>query len=801
MRQLPSAVAVACAVLVGAACTLHPTVTLSQGVEARDHSGATARGPLPPHWSVLTRYCTECHNTIDWAGGIAFDALSPARLAEDGEIWERAIRKLRTGMMPPPGEPRPPRAELDGLARGIETRLDQAARQHPMPGSKPLHRLNRTEYANAVRDLIAYDVDVSTLLPADDAAEGFDNIADVLGVSPTLIQAYVSAAMKISRWAVGDPGMPPALVTYDVPAGAAQREHIEGLPLGTRGGIRITHNFPLDAEYEFRVAAGTGFRFAGPAGGPPPRLDITLNGEPVQVPDLRKFRLRVKAGPQTLTVAMVEQRRWEGVDDLYARAQPRRDNVESVSINGPFNATGVGDTPSRRAIFSCYPGTPEEEAPCARQIFTRLARLAFRQPLSPGDRSIEELLEFYEQGRKSGGFEVGIQQGLARLLASPRFLFRAEIERTDVASGTPYRITDVELASRLSFFLWSSIPDETLLSLASEGRLSDPQTLDQQVRRMLADPRSRALVENFAGQWLHLRELHNAQPLDRQFDDNLREAFEQETQRLFAYIVREDRSLLELIDADYTFLNERLARHYGIPNVRGSYMRRVSLPKDSPRRGVLGHGSILTVTSAGNRTSPVMRGAWVMETLLGAPPPRPPPGVEADLKEEPDAAKARSVRERLEQHRTNPTCASCHAVIDPIGFALENFDLIGRWREKDGANPVDSTGRLVDGTTVSGPQDLRRALLSRADSFVTSATEKLLTYALGRRLEYFDQPAVREIVRNAKRENYRFSSLVLGVVHSVPFQMKARRLPADAAPAESLRQASAKPSAQKKDFE
>jgi hypothetical protein len=738
-------------------------------------TAAPESAPPPRHWSLLDRYCTECHNTVDWAGGVAFDALDPTTVTEDAEVWEKAIRKMRTGMMPPAGEPRPPRAQLDRFAGELETRLDAAGLARPHPGTKSLHRLNRTEYRNAIRDLIAYDLDVATLLPADDAAEGFDNIADVLGVSPTLIQGYVSASMKISRWAVGDRSMAPVTAKYVGAAGPAQRGHIEGLPLGTRGGTLFTHNFPLDAEYEFRVSAGGGFRFAGPAGGPPPKIDITLNGEPVKIEDPRKFRLRVKAGPQSIGIGLVEQRRSDGEDDLYAKSQPRRDDFESVTIVGPFDATGAGDTPSRRAIFTCYPTEASAEAPCAREILTRLASKAFRKPLQRTDAPVDSLMKFYEAGRRSGGFDVGIQQGLARLLADPRFLYRMESDREDLVAGTAYRISDLELATRLSFFLWSSIPDDELLQVAAAGKLHEPAMLEQQVRRMLADSRSQALVENFAGQWLHLRELHNAQPLDREFDESLRDSFEQETRMLFGDIVREDRSLVGLIDADYTWVNERLARHYGMPNVRGGYMRRVSLAKDSPRRGLLGQGSILTVTSAGNRTSPVMRGSWVLETLLGAPPPRPPPGVEADLKEEANAVRPKSVRERLELHRENPTCASCHQIMDPIGFSLENFDLIGRWREKDGAVPVDASGTLVDGTQINGAQDLRRLLLDHSDSFVTSASEKLLTYGLGRRIEYFDQPSIRKIVRDARRDDYRFSSLVLGVVNSVPFQMKVKQ--------------------------
>jgi len=735
-----------------------------------------AAPPPPKHWGVLDKYCINCHNTTDWAGGVAFDALSADEIASDSETWEKAIRKLETGMMPPAGKPRPTRAVLESFAGELATRLDKAGLAHPYPGTKSLHRLNRTEYANAVRDVLGLQVDVSTLLPADDSAEGFDNIADVLSVSPTLIQSYISAAMKISRAAVGDRTMQPTLVKYSAPAGLSQQEHIEGLPLGTRGGIRFTHNFPLDAEYEFRIAAGSGFRFAGPGGGPAPLLDVTLNGEPVKVADPRKFRIKVPAGPQTVAIALVEQRRWVGVDDLYAKAGGRRDDFENVTINGPFGATGAGDTPSRRAIFVCQPKDAASEAACARQILTHLAGRAYRRPMRADDPSIDLLMQFYATGRTGRDFDAGIQQGVARLLADPQFLYRMEAERTDLADGAIYHISDVELASRLSFFLWSTVPDDELLKVAGENRLSDPKVLEQQVRRMLADARTDELVENFVGQWLHLRELRNAQPSDREFDENLRQAFQQETQMLFANVVREDRPVLELLDANYTFLNERLARHYGIDGVRGSYMRRVSLPQESPRRGVLGQGSILTVTSVGDRTSPVIRGAWVMENLMGAPVPRPPPGVEADLKAE-ESAKPSTVRERLERHRTNPSCAMCHQIMDPIGFSLENFDLVGRWRDHDGPGRIDTSGMLVDGTPLSSPQALRTALLQRKDSFVTAFTEKLLTYALGRRIEYFDQPAIREIVRKADRQNDRFSAFVLGIVSSEPFQLKAKAAP------------------------
>ncbi|MEP7311596.1 MAG: DUF1592 domain-containing protein [Pseudomonadota bacterium] len=733
---------------------------------------APAPEAAPRHWAVLDKYCNECHNATDWAGGVAFDVMTPDTIASDASAWEKAVRKLQTGMMPPGGKPRPSREILDGFAGELAARLDKASYAQPNPGAKSLHRLNRTEYANAVRDVIGLKIDATALLPADDSADGFDNIADVLSVSPTLIQSYISAAMKISRAAVGERAMQPALVKYAAPAGLSQQEHIEGMPLGTRGGIRFTHNFPLDAEYEFRITAGSGFRFGGIAAGPSPRVDVTLNGAPMKVTDPHKFRVRVPAGPQTLTVALEERRRWQGVDDLYSKAAARPDDFESLTIDGPFNATGPGDTPSRRAIFICQPQEAAAEAPCARRILAHLATRAFRRPVQSDDAVLEPLLSFYETGRKKQDFETGIQQGIARLLADPQFIYRVEADRADVAEGAVYRISDLELASRLSFFLWSTVPDEELLQVASAGRLSDPKTLERQVRRMLADPRSSELIDNFAGQWLHLRDLRDAQPADRGFDENLRVAFEQETHLLFENVLRQDRPVVELLDADYTFVNERLARHYGIPDIRGSYMRRVSLPKDSPRRGLMGQGSILTVTSVGDRTSPVIRGAWVMENLLGAPAPRPPPGVEADLKIAEHAPS--TLRVRLEQHRANPSCAMCHQIMDPVGFALENFDLVGRWRDRDGPDVVDPTGKLVDGTPLNGPQSLRTALLARREAFVTTFTEKLMTYALGRRIEFYDQPAIRAVVREADRQNDRVSTIVLGIVNSRPFQFKTK---------------------------
>jgi hypothetical protein len=723
--------------------------------------------------NLVDDYCLNCHNDIDRAGDLALDEFDVTAPTTAPETWETVIRKVRTGMMPPAGEPRPDRDSLDAFARRLAMRIDAAASRSPTPGAPALHRLNRAEYANAVRDLLALDVDVETLLPADDAAEGFDNMAGVLTISPSLIEGYVAAGMKISRRAIGDLTMLPKTVVYRAPSGFVQDKHVEGLPLGTRGGMIVTHDFPLDAEYEIQIDAGPGRGFPGRGGGPP-TTEIVLNfdGTPVDAPNVRRFRMRMPAGPVEIAAAIVDRARGDGVTDYYD-APGRSGGVRSIRIEGPFEATGRGDTPTRQRIFSCYPADPADQDPCAREILTRLASAAYRRPLESRDPEVEFLFDFFEQGQHAGGFEAGIQRALAMMLVNPRFLFRFEDEPDGLAPGSVYRISDLDLASRLSFFLWSSIPDAELLALAAEHRLRDPDVLEQQVERMLEDPRSDALVDNFAGQWLYLRPLSDVEPETPAWDENLRNAFRKETELLFKTIMSEDRPILDLIDADYTFVNERLARHYGIGGIKGSYFRRIELAPDSPRRGILGQGSLLTVTSVANRTSPVVRGAWILENLLGAPPPSPPPGVESNLDDE-AAAAVSSLRERLELHRKNPTCASCHSIMDPIGLALENFDLIGGWRTEDVGQPIDASGTLVDGTAVSGPRDLRDALLDRSESFVTVATEKLLTYALGRGVEYYDMPAVRAIVHAAAKDDYRFSALIYGIVTSVPFQMRVK---------------------------
>ncbi|HXE65115.1 MAG TPA: DUF1592 domain-containing protein [Bryobacteraceae bacterium] len=727
----------------------------------------------------LSKYCQGCHNDRLKTGGLSLEHADPAQVSVNPETWEKVVRKLRAGMMPPAGTPRPPRTAIDSFATQVETALDQYAAKHPNPGYVGLHRLNRAEYANAVRDLLAVKVDTATLLPSDDSSEGFDNNADALGVSPALLERYVGAATKVSRLAVGDPGITPVTETWRVPGDLSQTAHIEGLPIGTRGGTQFEYTFPLDAEYGFKIRARSAGIGVGAGGGPVP-VEITIDGARINPgANPTDFRFKVSAGPHKIGVALAEYNS-AGVDDIYS-TYANNAGVSSVAITGPINPTGSGDTPSRRKIFVCHPSPGEDETVCAKRILQSLVVKAFRRPARDSD--LETLLGFYQEGKNAGGFEHGIETALARILVDPWFIFRFEKEPAGAAPGSAYKITDGDLAARLSFFLWSSIPDEELLKLAQQNKLHEPKILAQQTRRMLADPKASALAENFAGQWLYLRELKSARPETREFDDNLRQAFRRETELLFDSVVREDRSVVDLLNADYTFVDERLAKHYGIPNVYGSRFRRVKLPDDS-RRGLLGQGSILLVTSVATRTSPVGRGKWVLENILGSPPPLPPPNVPA-LPEDASSAKVVSVRERMEAHRQNPVCAACHKIMDPIGFSLENFDLTGKWRASDGGLPIDASGQLVDGTKLSGPASLREALLARSDVFVSTLTEKLMTYALGRGLKYYDMPAVRGIVHNARGNNDRFSSIVMGIVESAPFQMKMK--PAAEAQRASLR--------------
>jgi Protein of unknown function (DUF1592)/Protein of unknown function (DUF1588)/Protein of unknown function (DUF1585)/Protein of unknown function (DUF1587)/Protein of unknown function (DUF1595)/Planctomycete cytochrome C len=769
--------------------------------------------PASSQQELVNKYCVTCHNERAKTGGIVLEKMDVDHPAANAELWEKAIRKLRAGLMPPSGAPRPDRVVLDQFRATLETAIDQAAASKPTPGATALHRLNRTEYANAVRDLIAVDVDVATVLPADDSSEGLDNIADVLGTSPALIERYVSAGAKISRLAVGDTDISPLSTTYKVRGDLSQDKHIPGLPTGTRGGVVIRHNFPLDGEYLFKFSllkVNFGPQYGGAAKGE--QLEMSVNGERVALIELRsvpyyyirggaqggpatplELRLPIKAGPQTITVTFINKTA-AGVDDLFQRFDATTADLQTgvqygyttfphlsgVEILGPYNITAPGNTPSRARIFTCHPASTTEEPACAKKIISTLARRAYRRPVTAAD--VEPLLNFYRSGRQgaNGSFDKGIEMALRRILADPQFVFRFERDPENLSVGSAHRITDLELASRLSFFLWSSIPDEELLTLAEQGKLKNSAVLQQQVRRMLKDPRSEALVTNFAGQWLYLRELRNRNPdllVFPDFDDNLRQAFQRETELLFNSIVREDRNVVDVLNADYTFMNERLARHYGIPNIYGSDFRRVTVDNRA-RRGLLGHGSFLMVTSSPNRTSPVTRGSWILENLLGSPAPLPPPNV-PPLPENTSgqgiSTVPTSVRERMISHRANQPCKGCHQIMDPIGLALENFDGTGRWRNTDSGTKIDASGQLVDGTPIDSVETLRNALLTRPDAFVQTMTEKLLMYAVGRASHYYDMPAIRAITREAARNDYKFSSLVLGIVNSDPFQMRVKK--------------------------
>ena len=764
-------------------------------------AGPATAAPAPASArALLDEYCVRCHNERLQTGGLALDAVDAEHVGRDTGVWERAVRKLRARAMPPAGAPRPDENAYEGLVEYLEAELDRHAATHPDPGrTDTFRRLNRTEYQNAIRDLLALDVDVTALLPRDDASYGFDNVGAV-NLSPSLLERYLSAARKVSRLAVGSPLPAPGSRVVVLPADLTQEDHFDGLPFGTRGGVAVDHNFPLDGEYEIQVRLSRNRNENVEGLTEPHELELTLNGERLRVfeivpnrnelhgyyadEDVDKgllVRLSVDAGPHVVgaaflkkSSALIETER-QPYDahfnmDRHPRTQPA---VRSVAIAGPFEATGAGDTPSRRRIFVCSPGVPAEEAACAGTIIENLARRAYRRPVSSADLAAP--LAFYERGRAQGGFEDGIELALRALLTSTEFLFRIERDPDGLAPGAAYRLSDVELASRLSFFLWSSLPDDELLDLAARAELGRPGVLEAQVARMLADPRAKSLATNFAGQWLHLRNLAASRPNLRRypdFDDNLRSAFRRETELLFGSVVDEDRDVLDLLRADYTFLNERLARHYDIPNVYGDHFRKVALAAGSPRAGLLGHGSVLTVTSYATRTSPVLRGKWILENLLGMPPPPPPANV-PPLDEDRDGGAGLPMRERMAQHRANPACAACHQLMDPAGLAMENFDAIGRWRERDAARrPIDVAGSLPGGHEFEGVAGLRHALLARPELFVRTLTEKLLTFALGRGVDHADAPAVRQILREAERNDNRFSSLVLAVVESTPFQMR-----------------------------
>ena len=772
--------------------------------------------------ATLDRFCVRCHNDRLRTAGLALDTRDLAHVGADAETWERVIVKLRARTMPPAGSPRPAEATYRAVASWLETEIDTLALARPEPGrGETFHRLNRAEYHATVRDLLAVDVDVAELLPADDTYEhGFDNNGDVLSISPDLVARYLSAARRISRLAVGIPPVGPAVATYRVhPALLQDDRQDDRLSFGSRGGIAIPHYFPVDGEYTIRIRLHRNFSDYIIGYAAPQELDVRVDGALVtrfevgdadavgQMAPLSfagniagdpeweyymntgdahlEARFPARAGQRTVGVSFVRrfsepegvlQPRNRGYGRFVDERYDENAAVEQVAIGGPYAVEGPGDTPSRRGIFVCRPVAGDEEEACAGRILGRLARRAYRRPVD--DKDIGALLDFFRAGRRDGGFDDGIQFALERMLVDPEFLFRIERDPRDAAPGTPYRLGDLELASRLSFFLWSSIPDDELLAAAADGRLGDPAELERQTRRLLADARSTALVDNFASQWLRLRNLESQERESAdypEFDENLRDAFRRETELFVESNIREDRSLLELLSANYTFVNERLARHYGIPGVYGDRFRRVTLDADHPRGGLLGHGGLLMVTSYPNRTSPVVRGKWLLETILGAPPPEPPPNVPG-LPDRGAGGEPASVRERLERHRANPACAGCHAPMDPLGFALENFDAIGTWRaDSEAGQPIDASATMPSGVAFEGPAGLRRVLLSRGEDFAATVTDKLLAYALGRGLEYTDRPAVRRVLRDAAAEDYRWSSIVQGIVKSTPFQWRRAR--------------------------
>jgi hypothetical protein len=760
-------------------------------------------GSVSPERAVVNRYCVSCHNTALKAGELALDTISSQDVGQHPEAWEKVVRKLRARHMPPAGMPRPDERTYAAAVSSLETSLDRAAAAKPNPGrTDTFRRLNRTEYQNAIRDLLGLDVDVASLLPIDESSYGFDNVT-VGDLSPTLLDRYISAAEKISRLAVGRPSRSPGGDTIKIPPDLTQEEHVDGLPVGTRGGALIRYTFPLDAEYEIQIRLARDRNEHVEGLNETHEVELLLDRERVQLftvkPPARdginseeyqpahdnldqhlKIRVPVKAGPHAIGVtfpkkpsALLETARqpYQAHFNIYRhpRLQPA---VYSISIIGPYEAKGPGETPSRQRIFVCRPARPGEEEGCAKTILATLMRRAYRRPVVDAD--LQGPLELYREARADGDFDAGIEMALSAVLVSPRFLFRVEQDPAGVAPNAAYRISDLELASRLSFFLWSSIPDDELLNVAIAGKLKEPIVLEQQTRRMLADSRAQALVTNFAGQWLHLRNLASITPdmrLFPDFDDNLRQAFRQETELFFESIQREDRSVLDLLSANYTFVNERLAKHYGIPHVYGSRFRRITLDEDSTRGGLLRHGSILTVTSYPTRTSPVIRGKWILDNLLGVPPP-PPPEVVPPLKENTSIGKGLPVRERLAEHRSNPACSGCHKLMDPVGFSMENYDAVGRWRTLEESKRIDAGGGLPDGSQFSGVSGLEQALLSRPEVFLGTFTEKLLTFALGRGVEYCDAPAVRKVVREARTQDFRFSSFIMGMVKSTPFQMR-----------------------------
>jgi len=748
---------------------------------------------------LVSDYCSGCHHDGKKSGGVSLETFDVAKVTSDPDLGERMIKKLRTGLMPPPNSKRPDADEARVMVESMEQRLDRAAALKPNPGFRPFQRLNRPEYARSVKDLLGIEVDVNAFLPPDTMSHGFDNVADAQMFSPTLMEGYLRAASKVSSLAIGDRNASPSETTYKTDRTAAQLDHVEGAPFGTRGGISVIHNFPADGDYSFRMmlhSVPTGQLYGSTVKGE--QIEVSIDGVRVSLlpintrmseldpngMNLQTLRVYVTAGPHRVSAAFIQK--FEApVDDLltpidYTLADTQigsgygitaLPHLRDFAITGPLKVTGISDTPSRRRIFTCRPTLPAEEAGCAREIIQNLTSIAYRGNVNADD--VAGLMGLYEKGRAKEGFEAGVKMALQAILASPKFLFRIEETPTMVKAGEVYRISDLELATRLSFFLWGSGPDAELLKAAKAQTLSSPLVLEKQVKRMLLDPRAEALSTRFASQWLRLQDLDKIRPdalLYPFYDATLADGLRRETQLLFNSIVREDRSVLDLLNADYTFVNERVARHYGIPNVTGPQFRRVDL-KGTPRRGLLGQGSILALTSVADRTSPVQRGKWVLEVVLGSQAPAPPPNVPAleDTKGVVEGGKVLTVRQRLEEHRRNPACNSCHRVIDPLGLALENYDVDGRWRIKDSGAAVDSVGMLYDGTPLDGPDGLRKALLGHSEAVLRGFTEYLMTYALGRRIEPGDGPTIRAIVRDASKNGYRFSSFALGVAKSAPF--------------------------------
>ncbi len=749
---------------------------------------------------MVKQYCMTSHNARAKAGQMSLQAFDAATAAqhEHLELTEKMIRKLRAGMMPPAGSRRPETAQLLALAEALETRVDRAALVSPNPGSRPFSRLNRAEYARAVKDMLGIDVDVASMLPADTISNGFDNVADSQSFSATLLESYLRAAAKVTALAIGDPEAAATETNYRVPKTASQLARVEGAPFGTRGGVSTPHNFPADGDYVFKVelhSNACGVLFGGP--NPGEQIEVSVDGERKGLMNidprmaetttglsLKTPPMHIKAGVHRVTAAFIQ--RFEGpVNDLIAPIDhtladtqigvavgiTTLPHVKDFSIVGPYNVTGISDTASRRKIFTCRPTSAADEPACAAKIVRGIASQAFRGPIS--DRDFNGLMKFYTDGRKEGDFEYAIGGAIEAILASPQFLFRLESTPAALRAGQSYRLSDMELASRLSYFVWASAPDAELTKLAASGRLSAPGVYEKQIARLLADPRSSALSTRFARQWLRLGDVDSVLPdavAYPYFDRTLGDAFIKESELFFDSLVREDRSLLDLLTADYSFVNERIARHYGIPNVTGNAFRRVTLPAE--RRGILTHGSVLVLTSVADRTSPVMRGKWVMEVMMGSPPPAPPPGVPTFEETKGEAAgRVLTVRERMEEHRKNPQCTSCHRVIDPLGLALENFDVTGKYRIKDAGMPVDPSGVLYDGMKMSGPEGLRAALLAHRDAVELSFTEHLLTYALGRRIDANDMWAVRRIIRDAEKKNLKLSAFVQGVAMSPLFTM------------------------------